>query len=75
MTACVHRYRLPPPDGPTALGVCQSCGARRLFKTYYSVPDFLTSQGRRKAKKAAAAALRPAQKGEAQCPQQTGRAL
>ena len=28
-----HHFVLPPPDGPTAVGVCK-CGEKREFKNY-----------------------------------------
>jgi hypothetical protein len=30
--ACVHFWILPPPDGPTCVGVCKHCGATKLHK-------------------------------------------
>lgn len=39
MVACIHHWVLPEPDGPTCVGVCKKCGARKTFSN--STPDAL----------------------------------
>ena len=33
---CVHAWDIPSPNGPTALGKCRRCGARRVFNNSFA---------------------------------------
>ena len=33
---CVHDWKIPSPDGPTALGRCRRCGAHRVFNNSFA---------------------------------------
>ena len=33
VVACVHRWRIAEPAGPTVAGCCRLCGAQREFRT------------------------------------------
>lgn len=35
MSRCVHRWRLPEPSGPIAVGVCRHCGESRPFSNVF----------------------------------------
>lgn len=46
VAACVHRWRIAEPSGPTVDARCQSCGAQRVFRTVYEQPaEFKSNPG------------------------------
>lgn len=36
---CLHRWRIPTPDGPTSLATCNLCGERREFRNSIDSDD------------------------------------
>ena len=46
--AHVHRWRIEPPNGPYAAGVCSGCGETRDFPTSVESQDWMDSEQRKK---------------------------
>jgi hypothetical protein len=38
-TACIHRWRIAPPNGAESQAVCRNCGATRTFLNGH--PEFV----------------------------------